>query len=391
MTTCIEILVVFINLPNQHIIELTDKWRNGTITEEELQELEEWYQQNQDAQVNIPHSFATSEKQHSERLLKAIRRKAGLDTPVIPIYRNRIFKIAAAAIILLTIGTGYWLMREKKNAAESQQKPIVKTKDVAPGHDGAILTLADGNKIVLDNIHDGKITEIAVKNGNTLSYKNSSPAKVEYNTMTTPKARQFSLVLPDGTQVWLNAASSITYPTAFVGNERKVKITGEVYFEVAHNPSMPFIVSREATTVTVLGTHFNVNAYSDEPDMKVTLLEGSVRIHSEAGSRKSEVIQPGQQVIAKINGELSIVNNVDVEQVMAWKNGVFMMNKADIATIMRQIARWYNVDIVYQNSIPKGTISGEVPRSFTLSQVLKVYEYSGVHFIIEGKKIIVKE
>lgn len=380
-----------IHLPNRHFLELAEKWRKGTITKEEFKELEDWYQQNQDEPVEIPYLFARSEKEHSQRMLNSIRRKAGMDLRVIPIYSKRIFKIAASAIIAIAMGTGYWMMKEKNNEAETPQNTIAKPKDIEPGYDGAILTLADGRKIVLDNEGDGEITDRAVKKGNTLSYVTIAPKNVEYNTMTTPKGRQFSLVLPDETQVWLNAASSITYPTAFIGNERKVQVTGEVYFEVTHNAAMPFKVSAGETTITVLGTHFNVNAYTDEPEKQVTLLKGSVKVQSEVGKMKSEIIKPAQQALAKLSGDLSIVNNVDVEQVMGWKNGTFRMNETGIANIMRQIARWYNVEIVYENGVPEGTFSGEVPRSFTLSKALKVYEYSGVHFSIEGNKIIVKK
>ena len=200
---------------------------------------------------------------------------------------------------------------------------------------------------------------------------------VAYNTMTTPRGGQYRLTLPDGTQIWLNAASSITYPTAFVGPERKVEITGEVYFEVAKNEKMPFKVKlRDETEIRVLGTHFNVNAYADEPLVRTTLLEGSVMINN-------SVLKPGQ---AYSNGK---VTEADTEAAVGWKNGVFIFNRDNLTSVMRQLSRWYDVDVEYQGSLASRTFSGKIKRDLGLLDLLDGLKSTDVRFKIEGKKLIV--
>jgi len=204
--------------------------------------------------------------------------------------------------------------------------------------------------------------------------------------LSTPRAAQYQLVLPDGSKVWLNAASSIHYPTAFAGKERKVEITGEAYFEVAQDARLPFIVKTNGMEVKVLGTHFNVNAYEDEAMVRTTLLEGAVLMTKDAATA---LLQPGEQAQLTKAGDLKLVHNADIAEAVAWKNGLFQLNSADVPAIMRQMARWYDVEIVYEEGVPDGHISGKVPRGMNLSQVLEIFEVSGVHFKIEGRKIIV--
>jgi ferric-dicitrate binding protein FerR (iron transport regulator) len=302
--------------------------------------------------------------------------------------------VAAASLILLVSSVSIFILNKSpKNqpiATIPNQQNEVKN-DIAPGQNGAILTLASGQKILLDSAVNGSLAQqgnvsIIKRNGELIYSNDGNTSTVVYNTMTTPKGRQFNLVLADGSRVWLNAASSITFPTAFNGNERKVTITGEAYFEVAHNAAMPFIVEKGNTSILVLGTHFNVNAYDDESLLSVTLLEGSVKVRN---SINSSFLKPGQQAQIKKDEKISVLKDVDVENVVAWKNGRISFQGAGIETVMRQMSRWYDVDIVYNKKLDD-LFYADIPRSTMLSDVLKALELTrNVHFKIEGRKVIV--
>lgn len=379
---------------NERLSELFDQWYNHQITEPEAMELMELLQgadQNgllegkmKEAyeSLQVEPFFTAAQKEH---LADTILKKSSLK-----IFTLRRVAVAASVIVMLGLGTYLFLLNKPgfKNA-------IAKTNDtvpddiVSPKNSKAMITLADGRKVALDSLVNGTL----VVQGNVNVMKtadgqivyNGSADTIEYNTLFNPRGSKIQpLTLNDGTKVWLNSESSIRFPTAFTGNERKVEITGEAYFEVTKDAMKKFIVSGNGVTTEVLGTHFNINTYADERSIKVTLLEGSVKVSKGVSDA---LLKPGQQ--AQVSGELKVINNVNVQEVMAWKNGVFIMNKADIGTIMRQVAKWYDVEIVYESGVPGGTITGEVPRILNLSEVLKVYEYSGVHFNIEGKKIVV--
>jgi len=281
-------------------------------------------------------------------------------------------------------------------------KEIASTQaNIVPGSNKAILTLSNGQKVQLNSdtvatINDGKL---AIKNKNgELSYNDSK--EVVMNTMETPNGGQYQITLSDGTKVWLNAASSITYPTAFNGESRNVKITGEVYMEVAKDRKHPFIVDVAGTSkVEVLGTSFNINAYSDEGVIKTTLVEGSVRVGASGAvlAKNDIILKPGQQAIAATStggqaasgAGITVKDAVDIEQTLAWRNGLFDFSDADIKTIMRQIARWYNLEVAYEGNIPKREFSGKISRNTNLSDVLKILEQSSIHFRFENRKIIV--
>jgi ferric-dicitrate binding protein FerR (iron transport regulator) len=236
----------------------------------------------------------------------------------------------------------------------------------------------------------------------------AASAPVTYNTMSTPRGRQYQLVLPDGTKVWLNAASSITYPTAFSGSDRRVTLTGEAYFEVRQDASRPFNVSvKNREEIEVLGTSFNVNGYEDEHEVKTTLLDGSVRVvvtDSLVGvntnkGKLSVVLKPGEQAQLvlrdssgrdKVSKPMKILSDVDVDQVVAWKNGLFQFKGATMQTVMNQLSRWYNVEVTYEGTIPEHRFVGKVSRDYNLSDVLAVLQASDIHFSIEGKRIIVR-
>jgi transmembrane sensor len=298
------------------------------------------------------------------------------------------------------------LVVDKKNdAVISTTQP---KNDIAPGKNGAILTLADGSTIALDSAGNGVIatqgnTNVVLENGK-VSYaggdKNATTA-ISYNTMSTPRGRQYQLVLPDGTKVWLNASSGITYPTAFTGDARKVSITGEAYFEVSHvtisgGKRAPFLVdilpaagSASKGQVEVLGTHFNINAYGDEKTINTTLLEGSVKVKPEAGSAKSEVLKPGQQASMSWQSAAILVQPADVEQVVSWKNGFFNFDNIDIKNMFRQLERWYDIEVVFEGTVPDRLIYGKMQRELYLSQVLNILKKLGVNYRLEGKKLFV--
>lgn len=306
---------------------------------------------------------------------------------------------AASIILVLAMGTATWV-------ALKRSPELVKTADIQPGRKGAILTLADGTQILLDSLHSGVVANqhgarVLLRDG-SLAYDpaGSADGEVVYNTMTIPKGRQFQLVLPDGTKVWLNAASSIRYPTVFTGKERRVEVTGEIYFEVAKNAKMPFRVNISSKAeIEVLGTHFNVNAYENEESINTTLLAGSVRVIRE---QSGVMLRPGQQAqiarsssrpgqqaqIASLHG-IKVIDHADVDRIMAWKNGLFNFNGASLGDVMRQLERWYEIEVVYEKEIPDITFWGEIPKDISLSGVLAALEKTDVHFRIEGRKVIV--
>ncbi|MDP4261735.1 MAG: FecR domain-containing protein [Bacteroidota bacterium] len=320
------------------------------------------------------------------------------EQPLRPIHymKSLWLRYAAAVILLLGMGAYLWLLIRPSKQAQGDK--IVSSKlDISPGRQGAILTLADGRTVVLDSIGNGLIatqngTKVLLNDGQlTYNADRSAVAAVAYNTMTTPKGRQFQLVLPDGTKVWLNAASSVRYPTVFTGNERKVEITGEAYFEVTKNAKMPFRVKvNDQTEIEVLGTHFNVNSYTNEASINTTLLEGSVQI---TNSGKKVVIKPGQQAqVAELPVQpgIKILSDVDVDKVMAWKNGVFNFQDATLKEVMRQLERWYDIEVVYEKGVPDLEFMGTMGRDLSLSDVLSGLKLSEVHFRIEeGRKLIV--
>lgn len=315
-------------------------------------------------------------------------------------------KWAAAAAILVLFTTGLYFLFDSFSETELSQSVRFKT-DIAPGGNKAILTLADGSSIVLDSVQNGTLAreghmQIIKLNNSQLLYSDSARvsgaihsrrdfpigtlASLEMNTLRTPRGGQYRLTLPDGTNVWLNAASSVTFPTAFTEKERRVTVTGEAYFEVAKNTEMSFIVKiNDRAEVKVLGTHFNINAYDDESSINTTLLEGSVRMSS-LFTGDGLLISPGQQLSLDENNELS-VKEVDTSEIMAWKNGLIACKNANIKSIMRQIARWYDVEVSYESEATERFFTGEISRNTNLSEVLKILELSNIRFRIEEKSV----
>jgi len=391
------------------IAYLLKKQLNGDLSTDEKVELDKWLSESPDNQALLnrllnPEQLKSDLKvfySAKENILQKLRNRIPLsalkDTPQkttvrkISFLHYRIMKYAALLILLIGIGSLIWLKTRTTENTITQIQPVKNM--IRPGTNKAVLTLGNGSKIILDESRQGVIaqeegTNISVKD-NQLSYqaKNETGSDV-LNTMSTPRGGQFRLVLQDGTAVWLNAQSSITYPVRFTEKERKVSITGEVYFEVAKDPARPFIVDLQSrATIEVLGTHFNVNAYEEESSMNTTLLEGSVVIRNE---KNKHVLKPNQQ--ARLGGDASIrlveLGKSSLNEVMAWKNGAFYFEEADIKTVMKQLARWYDFEIVYTGEI-KEKFHLDIQRSTSIENVFRILEETrGVHFRIEGKKII---
>lgn len=373
----------------QRYEELAAKWLNGTITPEEEKEFAGWFNAGNSGPMPVPEELGASEEEHRKRLLGKVRQAAGLQRGK----TVRLRRWAVAASLALVAGAAaFYLM--KPSATPPQQVAVqqpVAVEDAAPGGNKAVLTLANGSQIVLDSAGQGVLatqggTAVIKSQQGQLVYKEEGHAEntaaVAMNTLRTPRGGQYSIVLPDGTRVWLNSQSSLQFPAVFNGKERVVQLTGEAYFEVAHNKQKPFRVESAGAHIEVLGTHFNVMAYANEPQMETTLLEGAVRVSK--GSR-SEVIRPGRQV--RLAGSEMTVRSVDTEDAIAWKTGLFRFNNHSLKSIMRQIERWYDVQIDY-GSMPDKEYSGMMRRTSNLSEVLKMLEVAGrVRFTIEGRTV----
>jgi ferric-dicitrate binding protein FerR (iron transport regulator) len=397
-------------VPKPHpYADLFQRLLEGKISPEEAERLIEWLardDQDQAASSMILEQLkqVVADEQVSDELrmkmeakLPAILKKAD---PIRPAKLTWIRYSSVAAAILLLIGAGIYFFAPHHPPAMIPQ-PATATRDVAPGKQGAILTLADGRTVVLDSLGNGVVATQSgskvVLNDGQLAYtsedKNTTTSETSYNTITTPRGRQFQVTLPDGTRVWLNAASSLRYPTAFTEKERKVEMTGEAYFEVARVQSKdgnntPFLVNINATTqVQVLGTHFNVNAYADEVTCNTTLLEGSVRV---VNGNEKVMLRPGQQARTGRTTTTNIIPNANVEKIMSWKNGKFDFQDATLEEVMRQLQRWYDIDIVYEKGVPKIEFIGKMGRDLSLSEVLSGLQMSKVHFRLEeGRKLVV--
>jgi transmembrane sensor len=329
------------------------------------------------------------------RLISRINKKQ------IAIKHMHLFKVAVACLILISLSFApiYFIYFSKnQNHIANVQK-----QDIEPGGNKGILTLSDGSQIILEKVNQGDIAtqgDATIKNiSGKLIYDvpTTKKADVYYNKLTVPRGGQYQLTLPDGTNVWLNAASSIDYPTVFKGKERRVRITGEVYFEVApyiligkngENERIPFIVDiNNQVKIKVLGTHFNLSSYPEEKITEVTLIEGSVEVNSLV-SNETTAIRPGQQASIDAGGRI-MIKEVDTEEVVAWKNGLFYFNNANLQTVMQQLARWYDVQIKYEGNVPNRIFTGKIHRDINLSEALEILKFTKVNFRIDNKCIIV--
>lgn len=327
-----------------------------------------------------------------ERVLQRVYDNANAyveEPQVVPLYRRRIIRWVAAAAVVLLLGAGsYWWLNKPSGSTGIVAADVVHEVR-APQTNRATITLSNGKVVYLDSTANGSL----VTQGNVQLVKladgqiiyNGSANEIVYNKLINPRgSKVIDMGLSDGSHVWLNAGSSITYPIAFVGPERKVSITGEAYFEVTHNPAIPFKVMKGETEIEVLGTHFNVNSYEDEPDIRITLLEGVVRVTNKGADG---FLKPGEQ--AQVATDIKVVKGVDVDLIMAWKNGVFSFKATSLEEMMRQIARWYDVTIKFEGRIPERRFRGKIHRNADVSQVLEILKESNVHYRINDREIVI--
>lgn len=366
--------------------KLLTTYRRGQSTEEERALLTSWYQQwHTDEQVLNEEELATAEKEMWEVLQKK------------QLYRTRSlfnFKwIAAASIVVLLCFVAYHFYVDGRSAGFENS---LYAMDANPGKDRATLKLANGTKIELDNLKPGlsivqdgfKITKnidghlVYESSQDFIGNRRKSPTSISFNEITVPKGGKFEIHLPDGTKVWLNAASSLRYPLTFNSNQRKVELEGEAYFEVAKQErGQPFTVLTPHQQIQVLGTHFNVNAYDNEQAVKTTLLQGSVKVSTQG---TAAILKPNEQSNLTKLDDGFIVQKVDPTEAIAWKEGDFIFNNTDLKTIMRQLERWYDVEVVDLASFPDNTYNGKMKRAVKLSKVLQILELtSDLKFKIE--------
>ncbi len=379
---------------DERYYQLAQKWLDGTITEEEKKEFTEWYNSGQDTPLEIPGHFAHSEEELRQRLFKSITKNKNQGAALITFNISPLRKVVAACIIVVAGSVVLYLQTHFKNETHVAQKPIQRPKaTIVPGGNKAVLVLADGSEVILDTAMNGTIAHnqtmrvIKLADGQ-LAYSSlkKSAAAISSNTLSTPRGGQYSITLSDGTKVWLNSASSLRFPTAFAGLQRSVELRGEAYFEVAKNPSQPFTVKVNDMEVQVLGTHFNVMAYEDEETIKTTLLEGAVRVQK---NNANAFLKPGQQAQVGQLGAIRIKEDADVEKAIAWKNGLFTFEGATIESVMRQLQRWYNIEVVHQEKITDH-FTGTISRNVGIDKVFQMLELTGaVHFTIKGTQVIV--
>lgn len=387
----------------ERALYLIEKSFGGQLNAAEKAEMDEWLSQESNRQFYVSHLSAIMLSDNAsvpydeqlwqpvlDNILKIDRRESAPPEPVKRIFLRRYrWQAAAAVLVLLATGIVYRIAQKKDTAPTAYSQ----LKDIAPGHNGALLTLADGSVVELDSMKNGVVstqngTTVVLSNG-SLAYEggNTQQAAPLYNSISTPLGRQFQLVLPDGSKVWLNAASSLRYPTVFTGKERKVEVTGEAYFEVAANATQPFkVATARYGEVEVLGTEFNINVYDDEAQAATTLVTGAVKVNTAVAAM---VLQPGQQAQINSGKQIKLNNAPDVAQVTAWKNGTFNFENQKLDLVMRQLSRWYNLKVVYEKGVPDVEFFGEMGKNLNLSQVLRVLEGAGVRFKIEENNTLV--
>lgn len=375
--------------------KLIEEYLAGNLNDDEERRLFDRYDELQNStsvwDASLMGSKASVHEKLYARILKEIKMRR----------RKVVVPLVAAAALLVLIPLGILFYPDVKQ--EIPVKTYSQQDDVAPGGDKALLILADGSEIALDKAKNGDLTKqgeirIHKTEDGQVVYINAkgqrAPQSIapKYNTIRTPKTGQYKVVLADGTKVWLNAVSSIRFPTSFTHEERRVEITGEAYFEVAKDKNRPFRVITPEQTIEVLGTRFNINAYQGEKAVKTTLLEGSVKVspaHQKGREHQSILLHPGQQSTVTPNSSHIEVKNVDTEEIIAWKNGYFQFNNTDIAMIMRQVERWYDVEVVYEGGAYENRLSGKISRDVSVSKVLEMLHYLGINAEIEGRKITI--
>lgn len=363
------------------------KWQQGSITESEKREFEAWYH---DFDNSLEIDTDDSREAMEQRLYQLIAEKGNIRSK--PVTKWARFAVAASVVLAIGVGSYFFMQTDKV-----KPKAQLAANDIAPGGNKAVLTLANGRKISLTDASSGGLAvqdnvKIIKTADGSLAYQDAGTQTAAspvagYNMISTPLGGQYHLILADGTNAWLNAGSSIRYPASFNGVDRRVEITGEVYFEVAHNPRKPFRVVTSGQLIEVLGTHFNVSAYPGDPAIKTTLLEGSVSV---SASDVVKIIKPGEQSALTSKG--LVVSQADLEEAVAWKNGYFRFNDEKISSVMAKLSRWYDIEVVYKGPMSNEGFNGKISRFRNISQALKMLEKTKVvHFEIEGRRVIVMQ
>lgn len=397
---------------NSTISILFKKYYNKTASPHEIRELFELLKSSSDDELTelIRNEWEDQENEDpifsiemSENILKNILSEMGdvksqtEETVPLSLFKWSILykSLSAAAAIIILLGIGLYFRSSLNSNPGNQKASVQLNADALPGVNKAILILGDGQKIILDSLINGLIAKTEnfevnkTENGQLVyhafdrNYKNARGEDI--NTLVTPRGGEYRVTLPDGSKVWLNATSSIKFPGVFKGNIREVELNGEAYFEIAKNSAMPFRVKSNGAQIEVIGTHFNVKAYGNEKLMKTTLVEGSIKI---TAGNFSHLLKPGQQAILT-KGELKVLDNVDIEEQVAWKNGLFLFKDTSIEDVMSQVASWYDLNVIFEGKIPEKYLTGKVSRSVNASEFMNLLKYAGVKFKIKEKNIII--
>lgn len=385
-------------MDKKEFLKLVQKYNQGTATENEKLFLEAYDQLFNELDNPLDQLKPEDKTTLKQSMLNEIKHKMLVEAESTEKRTIWNWQWMAAAVILVAFTATFLITKstnQKQNAQLNQQNTDTL---ITPGSNQAVLTLANGDQITLDDKENGLLSKelgvIITKNDKgLLKYEIEASAKATTHTLTTPRGGQYQLILADGTKVWLNADSKIIFPTRFDGNERTVTVMGEAYFEVAKNKNKPFKVVSENQVIEVLGTHFNLNNYADEKAAKTTLLEGSVKISSLNNgllhTSSSKILKPGEQAVLNQGEQKIEISETDLEMAVAWKNGYFKFHYTDMKSMMRQVARWYAVDVEYKGEISNDLFSGNLKRSDDIKEVLRILQLSKVNATIKGKTIII--
>ncbi|PVD52868.1 anti-sigma factor [Terrimonas sp.] len=382
---------------DKRLAELEEKWLKGIISDAEKKEYADWYNDiNETIPLDISPVFASDADELKRRIFNRIKIKGGIGNQI---WKKKTLKLSVAASILaIATITGLHLFSRKTSDQVTAVVQEQMTNDAAPGIHGAVLILADGSRVLLDSskseniANQGNTKVLRTREG--LTYKKGAGMSDSrlFNTVVTPRSRQFNLVLPDGSAIWMNAESSVKFPVEFNKSVREIEFIGEGYFEIApvydQRKKVPFIVNINRTKIEVLGTHFNIMAYKNEGVIETTLLEGKVKV---VNGKKENVLKPGQQAASNSEG-IKINSSPDIEKVMAWKKGKFMFEETNIQQVMRQLCRWYDIEVEYAENVMNYDFSGGITMYTNVSDVLKMLELTGtLKFRIENKKVFVSK
>ena len=390
------------NIDENKVRQLAQKYLNGTASDDEKQLLHEWYDTVNAGEIEIvftenPQTVKSFGLEALAELKKMIAADKNVSRQPAVI---RMFPVrwAAAASVIMILGLSYYFIF-LNNHPDRQQQSVTQLQgaDVNPGAFKAKLTLSDGSTIVLDSSELVELTKqgntsLINKNGKLQYDDNGTGGDVLYNTVSTANGETYSLILADGSTVTLNSSSSVRFPVAFPGSERRIEITGEAYFKVSKNVKQPFIVTVKGMNVQVLGTEFNINAYDGENVIAATLIEGSVKVFTDNSSTRpasSVILNPNQQA-QLANDRLKVFSDVNMDEVIAWKEGKFYFESADLKTILKQFSRWYDIEVIYEGRVSNEKFFSIINRNTALSNVLKSLQANGINFKIEGKKLFVQ-